>query len=106
MPLSCLRPRILTKTGAAHAAMLVDDAPASTPAASAAVMGLDGAAIDAIFVHVGSGGHVDEIPCAICLGEFAAGDAIRCGRGWLRVSATCPMCRDSPVPLAPRMLWQ
>ncbi|TVU49001.1 hypothetical protein EJB05_00291, partial [Eragrostis curvula] len=51
-------------------------------------------------------------PCAVCLG-----DALRRGRGWLRVGATCPVCRDSPVPsplaeavaLAPRttrMLWQ
>ncbi|KAL6905671.1 hypothetical protein ACP4OV_003272 [Aristida adscensionis] len=106
---------VLTKAGAAHAAMLLADAPAPAPAA-AVVQGLDGAAIDALypkFLHAGSGdeeeGGAAGGPCAICLGEFAPGDALRRGAGcvhrfhagcaerWLRVSATCPVCRDSPV---------
>ncbi|TVT99489.1 hypothetical protein EJB05_55158, partial [Eragrostis curvula] len=86
--------------------MLVDDAPAAPPAASAVVLSLYGATIDAMypkFVHVGSAGHGDDGPCAICLGEFAGSDALRRGPGcghcfhtccaerWLRVS------RDSPA---------
>ncbi|OEL15152.1 putative RING-H2 finger protein ATL69 [Dichanthelium oligosanthes] len=101
---------VLTKAGAAHAATLLVAAPAAPPAA-AVVPGLNGAAIDALYpkyLHAASSG--DDGPCAICLGEFARGDALRRGPGcghrfhaccaerWLRVSATCPVCRDSPVP--------
>ncbi|KAL6642211.1 hypothetical protein ACP70R_020392 [Stipagrostis hirtigluma subsp. patula] len=102
---------VLTKAGAARAAMLLADAPAAPPAAAAAVvLGLDAAAIDALypkFLHAGNGAGGT---CAICLGEFVPGDALRRGAGcvhrfhaccaerWLRVSATCPVCRDSPVP--------
>ncbi|TVT99491.1 hypothetical protein EJB05_55160, partial [Eragrostis curvula] len=82
---------ILTKAGAAQAATLLADADGVPPAAAAG--------IDAL-----------SCTCAICLGEFAGGDALRRGPGcghclhaccaerWLRVSATCPVCRDSPVP--------
>nr|XP_034604898.1 putative RING-H2 finger protein ATL69 [Setaria viridis] len=81
--------------------------------AAAVVPGLDGGAIDALYpkyLHAVSGQDGDDGPCAICLGEFECGDALRrgpgCGHGfhaccaerWLRVSATCPVCRDSPVP--------
>ncbi|KAG1365488.1 putative RING-H2 finger protein ATL69 [Cocos nucifera] len=49
-------------------------------------------------------------PCPICLAEYEGGEALRrvpeCGHcfhaacvdEWLRVSATCPLCRSSPVP--------
>ncbi|KAJ3681075.1 hypothetical protein LUZ60_015564 [Juncus effusus] len=49
-------------------------------------------------------------PCPICLGEYEGGDVLRrgpdCGHcfhvkcvdEWLRLSATCPLCRSSPVP--------
>ncbi|RCV36395.1 hypothetical protein SETIT_7G315400v2 [Setaria italica] len=106
---------VLTKAGAAHAATLLAAAAAAPPYAGAAavVPGLDGGAIDALYpkyLHAVSGQDGDDGPCAICLGEFARGDALRrgpgCGHGfhsccaerWLRVSATCPVCRDSPVP--------
>ena len=107
---------VLTKAGAAHAATLLAAADTAAPPSAAAVPGLDVAAIDALYPkypHVagpGDGGG----PCAICLGKFARGAALRRGPGcghrfhaccderWLRVSATCPLCRDSPVatPLA------
>jgi hypothetical protein len=76
------------------------------------VPGLDVAAIDALYPkypHVAGPGDDGGSPCAICLGEFARGDELRRGPGcehrlhaccaelWLRVSATCPVCRDSPV---------
>ncbi|KAL6640750.1 hypothetical protein ACP70R_021873 [Stipagrostis hirtigluma subsp. patula] len=110
---------VLTKAVAAHAATVLADAPAVD-----VQLGLDGAAIDALcpkFLHAGSGdgggggGGEEEGtvggPCAICLGEFAPGDALRrgsarcvhmfhagCAERWLRVRATCPVCRSSPVP--------
>ncbi|XP_025827465.1 RING-H2 finger protein ATL67-like [Panicum hallii] len=77
--------------------------------------GLNVAAIDALYpkyphvVGPGDDGSDGGGPCAICLGEFARGDALRRGPGcghrfhaccaerWLQVSATCPVCRDSPV---------
>ncbi|CAN6380485.1 unnamed protein product [Urochloa humidicola] len=98
---------VLTKAGAALLAA------ALAPPPAAVVPGLDAAAIDALYpkyLHVVSLSAGDDGPCAICLGEFARGDALRrgpgCGHGfhagcaelWLRVSATCPVCRDSPVP--------
>ena len=62
--------------------------------------GLDVAAIDALYpkyLHVASpGDDGGGGPCAICPGcrhRFHA----RCAERWLRVSATCPVCRDSPV---------
>ncbi|KAL6595439.1 hypothetical protein ACP70R_047779 [Stipagrostis hirtigluma subsp. patula] len=108
---------VLTKAVAAHAATVLADAPAVD-----VQLGLDGAAIDALypmFLHAGSGddggGGEEEGtaggPCAICLGELAPGDALRrgsakcvhlfhagCAERWLRVRATCPVCRGSPVP--------
>ncbi|KAF8706487.1 hypothetical protein HU200_030761 [Digitaria exilis] len=97
---------VLTKAGAAHLAAA--DAPVGPPTSpSSVVPGLDDAAIDALcpkYPHAGSG---DEGPCAICLGELALrrgspGCVHRfhasCAELWLRVSATCPVCRDSPVP--------
>ncbi|KAF0890112.1 hypothetical protein E2562_037680 [Oryza meyeriana var. granulata] len=109
---------VRAKAGAA-AVLLVDDDGGGSPAASTVVvLGLDGPAIDALypkFLHgVGVGDDDDDTcagaACAICLGEFAAGDALRRGPGcghrfhaecaerWLRLSATCPVCRDSPLP--------
>ncbi|CAL5098400.1 unnamed protein product [Urochloa decumbens] len=96
---------VLTKAGAA----LLAAAPAAPPSTTTAVPGLDGAAIDALYPKYQHAGG-DFGPCAICLGEFARGDVLRrgpgCGHGfhaccaeqWLRVSPTCPVCRDSPVP--------
>ncbi|CAM0950332.1 unnamed protein product [Alopecurus aequalis] len=83
------------------------------------VAGLDGPTIDVLypkfFLREGKlGAAVADGPCAICLGEFDADTPLRGGPGcthcfhagcaerWLRVSATCPVCRDSPAatPLA------
>ncbi|XP_057456906.1 putative RING-H2 finger protein ATL69 [Lotus japonicus] len=52
----------------------------------------------------------NEGTCAICLSEYLPKETIRCVPDchhcfhaecvdeWLRVSATCPMCRNSPAP--------
>ncbi|XP_040385293.1 putative RING-H2 finger protein ATL69 [Oryza brachyantha] len=106
---------VRAKAGAAAVLVLVseDGAAPSAPPAAVVVLGLDGPAIDALypkFQHVGDTCAAGAVACAICLGEFAAGDALRRGPGcghrfhaecaerWLRVSATCPVCRDSPLP--------
>ncbi|XP_057976303.1 putative RING-H2 finger protein ATL69 isoform X2 [Malania oleifera] len=51
-------------------------------------------------------------PCSICLSEYKAKDMVRCVPEcnhcfhsdcideWLRMSATCPLCRNSPSPSA------
>lgn len=80
------------------------------------VGGLDAPTIESYpkFVFSGSGratgGHQGGGTCSICLGEYAAGEVLRrmpdckhcfhagCVDEWLRVSATCPMCRQSPGP--------
>ncbi|XP_078182587.1 putative RING-H2 finger protein ATL69 [Carex rostrata] len=84
------------------------------------VVGLDLYTIDAFypkFVHQYSGqgdnknnaGAGGDDACPICLGEYVSGDVLRrgpdCGHcfhvacvdEWLRLSATCPLCRSSPV---------
>uniref|UniRef100_A0A0E0MJE2 RING-type domain-containing protein n=1 Tax=Oryza punctata TaxID=4537 RepID=A0A0E0MJE2_ORYPU len=106
---------VRAKAGAA-AVLLADDDDGAPAASAVVVLGLDGPAIDALypkFLHVGVGDNDNACAgtqCAICLGEFVAGDALRRGPGcghrfhaecaerWLRVSATCPVCRDSPLP--------
>ncbi|KAJ3689469.1 hypothetical protein LUZ61_018633 [Rhynchospora tenuis] len=84
------------------------------------IVGLDVHTIDAFypkFVYQSEGGNEkaggdDALsgPCPICLGEYASGDVLRqgpdCGHcfhaacvdEWLRLSATCPLCRSSPIP--------
>ncbi|KAM0860856.1 hypothetical protein ACQ4PT_046277 [Festuca glaucescens] len=104
------------KARAAVALRRLVDADAHQSSAVVLVAGLDGATIDALypkfFLRDGkpSGAAAADGPCAICLGEFDAAAALRRGPGcahcfhagcaerWLRVSATCPVCRDSPVP--------
>lgn len=91
--------------------------PAPRPVETAAVaVGMDGAAIETCCPKLvlgeskrlpkhNEGGH-----CSICLAEYKAKDVIRCVPecshcfhadcvdAWLRVSATCPLCRSSPAP--------
>ncbi|XP_073263933.1 putative RING-H2 finger protein ATL69 [Populus alba] len=52
----------------------------------------------------------NEGPCSICLSDYLPKDAIRCIPycnhcfhadcidGWLKMNATCPLCRNSPAP--------
>ncbi|KAL6896609.1 hypothetical protein ACP4OV_007181 [Aristida adscensionis] len=72
-----------------------------------------------VFVHVAPAapaarGEEERAACAVCLAEFAAGDAgrllPRCGHGfheaciaaWLRVNTTCPLCHAAVLaPVAP-----
>ncbi|TVT99478.1 hypothetical protein EJB05_55147, partial [Eragrostis curvula] len=57
-------------------AMSSASCPASRHADLAVVLGLDGTTTNAMypkFLNDGSGGHGDDSPGAICLGEFAAG---------------------------------
>jgi Ring finger domain len=84
------------------------------------VVGLDPHTIDAFYpkfvfqsegdnTNAGGDGALSG-PCPICLGEYATGDMLRrapdcrhcfhaaCVDEWLRLSATCPLCRSSPVP--------
>ncbi|XP_008786940.1 putative RING-H2 finger protein ATL69 [Phoenix dactylifera] len=81
-------------------------------AAAFVVVGLDRPAIEAYypkFVYK-AGMAAAPGPCPICLAEYEGEEALRrvpeCGHcfhadcvdEWLRVSATCPLCRSSPVP--------
>jgi hypothetical protein len=73
---------VLTKAGAA--ATLLAAADTAAPPSAAAVPGLDVAAIDALYPkypHVAGTGDDSGGPCAICLGDFARGDALRRGPG-------------------------
>jgi len=52
----------------------------------------------------------NEGPCSICLSDYLPKDTIRCIPycnhcfhadcidGWLKMNATCPLCRNSPAP--------
>ncbi|KAG9454848.1 hypothetical protein H6P81_007752 [Aristolochia fimbriata] len=78
--------------------------------------GLDGDTIDSYpkFVYGGGGGvwssEEETSVCSICLGEYAEGEVLRrmpeckhcfharCVDEWLRMNASCPMCRNSPAP--------
>ena len=93
----------------------------SEPAAVVVVVGLDGAAIESYPKTVlGQSRRLpkpNDGPCSICLSEYRPNETIRsipecnhcfhvhCIDEWLRMSATCPMCRNSPaVSAAPTPL--
>ncbi|KAI4991808.1 putative RING-H2 finger protein ATL69 [Hordeum vulgare subsp. vulgare] len=91
---------------------LVDaDAHHHQSAAVVVLAGLDDPTIDVLypkfFLRAGSrdgksGGTVADGPCAICLGEFDDVAALRrgsrCAHCFHAGCATCPVCRDSPMP--------
>ncbi|XP_039840485.1 RING-H2 finger protein ATL70-like [Panicum virgatum] len=83
---------------AGAATLLASADTAAVPPSAAAVPGLDVAAIDALYpkyLHVASPGDDGDTlrRGPGCRHRFHA----RCAERWLRVSATCPVCRDSPV---------
>ncbi|XP_058078721.1 putative RING-H2 finger protein ATL69 [Magnolia sinica] len=84
-----------------------------TDAAATIVTGLDGPTIDSYpkFIYGGPGGPQwrDDGTCPICLSDYRPEETVRyipdckhcfhdtCIDEWLRMSATCPLCRTSPV---------
>ncbi|XP_018853749.2 putative RING-H2 finger protein ATL69 [Juglans regia] len=80
------------------------------------VMGLDGSIIESYPKTVlGESRRLPKPnhgPCSICLSDYLPKDTIRCIPDchhcfhancideWLRMSATCPLCRTSPAPSA------
>lgn len=59
----------------------------------------------------------DDITCSICLSEYRPKETLKtipecqhcfhadCIDGWLRLNATCPICRKSPLPSGPAAVW-
>lgn len=80
------------------------------------VVGLDGQAIESYpKLVLGESRRLpkpNKGPCSICLSDYQSKDTIRCLPDcchcfhadcvdeWLKMSATCPMCRNSPAPSA------
>ncbi|OVA14817.1 zinc finger protein [Macleaya cordata] len=78
------------------------------------LVGLDGQTIDSFpKLMVGESRRLPEPnngPCPICLTDYRSNDTVRCMPDcnhcyhldcideWLRMSATCPLCRNSPAP--------
>ncbi|XP_039115549.1 RING-H2 finger protein ATL67-like [Dioscorea cayenensis subsp. rotundata] len=72
--------------------------------------GLDPAIINSYPKFAFSDEKGGEAACAICLGEYKVGEALRmmpecrhyfhvpCLDAWLRLNASCPVCRSSPMP--------
>ncbi|PWZ17486.1 RING-H2 finger protein ATL68 [Zea mays] len=92
------------------------DSPGSSsrgPAAAASPVGLDASVIASYpmvpFSKAGAGADT-EVACSICLCEYKEGEMLRvmpecrhrfhltCLDAWLRRSASCPVCRSSPIP--------
>ncbi|RDX61208.1 putative RING-H2 finger protein ATL69, partial [Mucuna pruriens] len=85
-----------------------------TPGPVAVVLGLEKPTIEAYpKMVIGESRRLpkpNEGPCAICLCEYLPNETIRCVPDchhcfhahcvdeWLRMSATCPLCRNSPAP--------
>ncbi|KAK9129051.1 hypothetical protein Syun_017848 [Stephania yunnanensis] len=84
---------------------------------AALVLGLDGATIMSFpetvlgeSKRLPAGHSMDDDPCPICLLDYKPKQALRvmpdcnhcfhsdCIDQWLRMSATCPLCRTSPAP--------
>ncbi|CAA0842546.1 RING-H2 finger protein ATL68 [Striga hermonthica] len=77
----------------------------------AAAVGLDPAVINSYpkFVFTRKGGACDSV-CSICLCEYREGEMLRmlpdcrhsfhvmCVDAWLKLNASCPVCRSSPLP--------
>uniref|UniRef100_A0A0A9HBE7 RING-type domain-containing protein n=1 Tax=Arundo donax TaxID=35708 RepID=A0A0A9HBE7_ARUDO len=92
-----------------------DSPGSSSPGAAAAALpvGLDPAVIASYprvpFSRAGAGADA-EAACSICLSEYREGEMLRvmpecrhrfhiaCLDAWLRRSASCPVCRSSPIP--------
>lgn len=87
----------------------------SSSATGIVVTGLDQATLDSYpkFVYSGEVKKTedgDQSCCSICLGDYKDSDLLRrlpdcshafhvaCIDEWLRMHATCPMCRTSPLP--------
>lgn len=93
-----------------------DESPGSSSrgtAAAASPVGLDPAVIASYprvpFSRAAAGADA-EVSCSICLSEYRDGEMLRvmpecrhkfhlaCLDAWLRRSASCPVCRSSPIP--------
>lgn len=77
------------------------------------VFGLDQAVINSypkFFYSEGNGNGANDTVCSICLGEYRESEMLRmlpdckhcfhmmCVDAWLKLNASCPVCRNSPLP--------
>lgn len=117
----CLRHRILSISN--HGSQRDDQNPVNGGAAGSGARGIDEATLDSypkmLFSqktctgssNSGEDGEAeDKKCCSICLSEYGESEVVRlmpeCGHmfhmdcvdEWLRLQATCPVCRTSPLP--------
>ncbi|KAK7401388.1 hypothetical protein VNO78_12821 [Psophocarpus tetragonolobus] len=107
--------RIKAAASRLHASARSADGEDSFRGAGPVVLGLEKPAIEACCptIVIGQSGRLprpNHGPCAICLCEYLPEETVRCVPDcrhcfhavcvdqWLRLSATCPLCRSSPAP--------
>ncbi|KAL6845603.1 hypothetical protein ACP4OV_025098 [Aristida adscensionis] len=111
--LSITVPRVLFVAEGSESPDAAAAAYSSAAAAAASPVGLDPAAIASYpkvpFSSKAAGADADAM-CSICLSEYRDGEMLRvmpecrhrfhvaCLDAWLRRSASCPVCRSSPIP--------
>lgn len=92
----------------------VHDQNSSAAAAAETIPGLDQATLDSypkfVYSEEERKKKGDQSCCSICLGDYKDSDLLRmlpdcrhafhvaCIDAWMRMHATCPMCRTSPLP--------
>ncbi|CAN1223373.1 Putative RING-H2 finger protein ATL69 [Linum perenne] len=112
----CVRLKISSSSGSTTSHVLDDQdvINSSSEVSAEVVAGLDPPTIDSLpKIVVGESRRLprpNNGPCSICLAEYSPNDTLRCIPDcnhcfhadcvdeWLKMTATCPLCRVSPAP--------